>query len=199
MRAIRLWRQNNPAHLASLLPPPPWESESDLDIFFDCGTLDQNQLYPGNCALAESLNTLGIDHSFQSFVGGHADMFTVRFRIGIAHINSVMWGKGEWYSAAEPTVPRPAQKLSLTTPSPCSGPVQVHFQLPREQNISIDVLDGSGSVVHRLMSRLAQEGAGTVRWRTDNHTGHPVPDGVYFVKMQPVRGQAVCRRIVAVR
>ncbi len=193
------WIHHNPAHLASLLPPPPWEPESDLDIFFDCGTLDQNQLYPGNCALANSLGALGINHTFESFEGGHSDMFTVRFRIGIAHLDSVMWGKGEWHSSTEPTAVRTAQRLSVRAPSPCSGPVQVRFQLPCEQNISIDVMDGSGRVVRRLMTALAPAGAGSVRWRVDNHTGDPVPAGVYFVKMQLARGQAACGRIVVVR
>lgn len=194
------WLQNNPAHLASQLPPYPWPPESDLDIFFDCGTLDENQLYYGNCALADSLDALGIDYTFQSFVGGHSDMFAQRFRVGIAHLDSVMWGKGPWYSSTEPTSTRFAGEPRISaTSSPCSGPVQVCFELPSEDDIRIDVLDGSGRLVRTLMTGLAPAGPNSVRWRADNHAGAPVPTGVYFVKMQLTRGRAAYGRILVVR
>jgi len=193
------WIHNNPAHLALQLPSSPWETESDLDIFFDCGTLDQNQLFHGNVALAESLDALGIEHTFQSFVGGHSDMFTVRFRIGIAHLDSVMWGKGAWFSETEPAAERSASKPWIMAPSPCAGSVQVCYHLPAQEKIRLDILDVSGRLVRTLVSAMAPAGRSYVTWGLDNHTGTPVPEGVYFMKMQIRRDRVIYGRVVVVR
>jgi S-formylglutathione hydrolase len=193
------WRDNNPAHLASQLPPPPWEPDSDLDIFFDCGTLDQNQLYPGNCALAESLDALGIEHTFESFVGGHSDQFTLRFRVGVAHLDSVMWRKGELPSGAEPRNWSPGGGRVTIAPNPCSGPVEVRFQLPVQERPSVDVVDGSGRIVRSLLTGFAPAGPNSVEWCLDDHAGAPVPAGVYFVRVRPTRGPVAYGRAVVVR
>lgn len=193
------WQLNNPAHLASQLPAPPWDPESDLDIFFDCGTLDQNQLYPGNYALAESLNALGIDHTFQSFVGGHCDLFTLRFRIGIAHLDSVMWGKGAWYSRSEPAAVRYARKPWVKVLSPCPGPIEVFYDLPTSGKMRLEMFDESGRFLRTIASGTAPAGPGSVRWRLDNRAGAPVLAGIYFVKMQFDQGPPALVRIVVVR
>jgi S-formylglutathione hydrolase len=78
------WRLHGPPHLATLLPPYPWPTASDLDVYFDCGTIDDYLNYPLALAFADSLDALGIPYDFRSFVGGHVTYFPQRFSAGLA-------------------------------------------------------------------------------------------------------------------
>ncbi|MCP4706991.1 MAG: hypothetical protein GY869_00060 [Planctomycetes bacterium] len=77
--------QFNPPHFAAALPP-----DADLTIYFDCATQDEMGFYPTNQTFADSLDALGIEYQFQSFGGGHSNLFFQRFPIGVAFLDSVM-------------------------------------------------------------------------------------------------------------
>ena len=76
-----IWLQHNPPTYAAMLPP-----NSDLAIYFDCGTMDEMGCYPQNTMFAACLDQLGLDYEFQSYVGDHSSQLPERFPIGIAFL-----------------------------------------------------------------------------------------------------------------
>ncbi|KPK24912.1 MAG: hypothetical protein AMJ70_00520 [Dehalococcoidia bacterium SG8_51_3] len=75
------WLLHNPPTYAAMLPP-----NSDLAIYFDCGTMDEMGCYPQNTAFAACLDQLGLDYEFQSYVGDHSSQLPDRFPISIAFL-----------------------------------------------------------------------------------------------------------------
>jgi len=76
-----LWLEQSPVNVASTVVP-----DDCPRIFFDCGTLDEMGGYPQNVNLHNHLVTLGIEHTWQSYIGGHFDKLPERFPIGIAYL-----------------------------------------------------------------------------------------------------------------
>ncbi len=70
------WAVHDPAFLAKNIT-----LDSDLTIFFDCGTRDEYGVYPFSKAFADSLDKLGLPYEFQSFNGSHMDQMYTRFSI----------------------------------------------------------------------------------------------------------------------
>lgn len=191
------WLHHNPAHLATLLPPYPWPGESDLDIYFDCGTQDENQLHYGNCALADSLSALGIEYMFQSFVGTHINLFHERFRIGVAHLDSVMWGKGIYFSGASP-MPE-TSVLTLKVSSPAVGKVQLCYDVPFRSAVRLGIYDPAGRLVRFVQEGAVAPGPHLTTWDICDLTGRPVAPGVYFARLGVKDGTGVTRRVVVLR
>ena len=77
----QLWLQHNPLAFATALPP-----NTELGIYFDCGTFDEMGCYPQNVVFAESLTQYGIEYEFQQYVGDHFSVLPERFPIGIAFL-----------------------------------------------------------------------------------------------------------------
>jgi S-formylglutathione hydrolase len=76
-----VWLEQSPVNVASTVVPADCPR-----IFFDCGTQDEMGGYPQNVNLHSHLVTLGIDHTWQSYIGGHFDKLPERFPIGIAFL-----------------------------------------------------------------------------------------------------------------
>ncbi|MDH4211660.1 MAG: alpha/beta hydrolase-fold protein [candidate division WOR-3 bacterium] len=77
----QLWLQHNPPSYAAGLPP-----NTELGIYFDCGTMDEMGCYPQNVVFADILSQLNIDHEFQEYVGDHSSVLPERFPISIAFL-----------------------------------------------------------------------------------------------------------------
>ncbi|UCD05329.1 MAG: T9SS type A sorting domain-containing protein [candidate division WOR-3 bacterium] len=75
------WLQHNPPAYAASLP-----SNTELGIYFDCGTLDELGCYPQNIVFSDILSQLGIEHEFQQYVGDHSSVLPQRFPISIAFL-----------------------------------------------------------------------------------------------------------------
>jgi enterochelin esterase-like enzyme len=77
----QLWLQHNPPAYAAAL-----SANTELGIYFDCGTLDEMGCYPQNIVFADILSQLGIEYEFQQYVGDHFSILPQRFPIGIAFL-----------------------------------------------------------------------------------------------------------------
>jgi len=75
------WHLEDPFYLAADLDPDA------LDIFFDCGTMDEYLLHDVNVDFTAVLDGLGIPYVFESFEGMHFDRFHERFPIGVTFID----------------------------------------------------------------------------------------------------------------
>ena len=78
------WLINDYSFLAKSI-----SKKDDLAIYFDCGTYDEEAMYPFNTSFADSLDILGLPYNFQSYSGGHYDRDS-RYPFGLAFLDSVM-------------------------------------------------------------------------------------------------------------
>jgi enterochelin esterase-like enzyme len=77
----QLWLDQSPTNIAAAVAP------SDCPrIYMDCGTQDELGGYPQNVSLHSLFVTLGIDHIWQPYTGGHFDKLPERFPIGITFL-----------------------------------------------------------------------------------------------------------------
>jgi S-formylglutathione hydrolase FrmB len=77
----QLWIQHNPPTYAAALVP-----NTELGIYFDCGTMDEMGCYPQNIVFKGILSQLNIEHEFQEYVGDHFSVLPQRFPISIAFL-----------------------------------------------------------------------------------------------------------------
>ena len=69
--------------------------------------------------------------------------------------------------------------------SPKKGEAKIGFQLRREENIQLDIVDDQGTVVrHALGTGVFGQSFHQFAWDGRNDAGRIVPDGVYHVQLQ---------------
>jgi len=69
--------------------------------------------------------------------------------------------------------------------SPKKGEAKIGFQLRREENIQLDIVDDQGTVVrHALGTGVFGQAFHQFAWDGRNDAGRIVPDGVYHVQLQ---------------
>lgn len=79
------WIAQSPAHLAQ-----SYNTSEELNIFFDCGNEDELLLAVHNSSFADTLSSLGIDYTYQTYTGTHSSPVTDgRFSVSLAYIDSV--------------------------------------------------------------------------------------------------------------
>jgi hypothetical protein len=77
----QLYLDQSPTNIAAAVAP------SDCPrIYMDCGMQDELGGYPQNVSLHNLFVTLGIDHIWQPYTGGHFDKLPERFPIGIVFL-----------------------------------------------------------------------------------------------------------------
>ena len=77
----QLWLDQSPPNLAATVVPGECPR-----IYCDCGMQDELGAFPQNVSLNNAFNTLGIEHTFEPYTGGHFDKLPERFPIGIAFL-----------------------------------------------------------------------------------------------------------------
>jgi S-formylglutathione hydrolase FrmB len=77
------WQKTSTVFLAT-----KYNTESNLQFYFDCGTDDPIFYY--TTIFADTLKSRNIPFEFQSFKGGHSDKFYERFKISVVFLSSVI-------------------------------------------------------------------------------------------------------------
>ena len=88
----------------------------------------------------------------------------------------------------ESVVLRPELMLQQNAPNPFGSMTTIAFQLPRDQEISLQVFDTNGRVIRTLASGPHQMGGYRVNWNGTNDAGQPAPSGVYFYRLRSEEG-----------
>ncbi len=167
---FELWLPHNPANMASSLPP-----ESDLAIYFDCGTYDHLEFYPMATSFADTLTNLGIDYQFQSFSGDHYS--ETRPPIAFMFLDSVVNQATGIDGRVEVSLPGDI-RLSQNYPNPFNVTTNIEFEIARSGNVKLEIYD----ILGRLISTPLDFGftAGTHKYTWD---GGDYPSGLYFYKL----------------
>jgi hypothetical protein len=95
-------------------------------------------------------------------------------------------------------VDRTSPGFSSSTPNPSSGPVTIHFALPRAGLVRLRLFDRSGRKVRTLVSSNLKPGHHSVKWNGLSDGGLKVSTGVYFCELETVSG-ATRREIILSR
>lgn len=91
-----------------------------------------------------------------------------------------------------------ALEFSAPWPNPARDQARWSFALPEGQAIQVDVFSESGRRVRELASGWRPAGRGELKWDLRDHSGHPVPAGIYLVRAR-LGGQLMTRTVAVVR
>ncbi|MCP4580141.1 MAG: T9SS type A sorting domain-containing protein [candidate division Zixibacteria bacterium] len=166
---VNRWFEHNPANLASSLP-----QESDLSIYFDCGTWDHLEFYPMNTAFADTLDNLGIAYEFQSFGGDHYD--PARLPIGLMFLDSIMHSTTE-IADNESDLPE-SFILSQNYPNPFNANTTISYNLPTSSEVTLEIYDILGRKVRTLQNGIQAAGSHSLIWNADSFSS-----GTYFYRL----------------
>jgi enterochelin esterase-like enzyme len=161
----------NPPYLARQLPP-----NTDLAIYFDCGTNDEYYLYPGNAALADTLHSLGIIHTFESYQGDHSNMLEERFPIALEFLDSVM--NAATGITGSSTIPA-SFVLNQNYPNPFNASTNISFEAVKPGNLKLAVYDLLGKEIVILLDGYYRAG----RYMID-FDASDLSSGVYFYRLR---------------
>lgn len=167
------WQQHNPAEIAATLAP-----NSNLAIYFDCGTEDELLLFPLNTSFKDSLIELGIPFRFEYYSGGHADKIIDRILISLAFVDSVFGELPVSVPAAPRALPRTVSLLQ-NYPNPFNPSTTFEFLIDQPTHIRLRIFNLLGQEVETLLSKQMSDGRHRVAW---NARG--LPGGIYFYRLE---------------
>ncbi|RKZ15973.1 hypothetical protein DRQ53_07600 [bacterium] len=112
---------------------------------------------------------------------------------------------------AQPAIPsieeEPAEKTPQrvtagsplhVAPNPFNPRTKVWYYTGLAGPVSVDVYDVRGRHIKRLVSESVAAGQSTVIWEGDDHSGHRVASGVYFIRLRTPQGTSQ-KRVALVR
>jgi hypothetical protein len=135
---------------------------------------------------------------FDGFVGDHTDHFVERFRIGAAHLDSVMYAISEDI-AGGPLAPAAGQALLTAGPNPSSGPTALMFDLPIGDRVNLAIYDVAGRLVATVADGHLAAGRHSVQWPGRDLNDARVPKGVYLLRLSTGTGLVAGDRVTIVR
>lgn len=83
-------------------------------------------------------------------------------------------------------------------PNPSRRGTSVHFHLPREQAVTVEIFDVAGRRVQRLFDGMLSPGTHANSWDGRDGSGRETPAGIYFARVSTSEGLET-RRLVRVR
>jgi len=180
-----IWQMAMPGYLAQL-----YANVSTLAIYFDCGQQDELGFFPMNEYFDAQLDSLGIAHRFEPFVGDHTNQLILRGMLAFMYLDSVRNSL-----AVEPVpIALPTQIcLRQNYPNPFNATTRIEFYLPRAGQTELRVFDILGRETINVLNGFLPAGNHEVKWNAS-----PLPSGVYFCRLN-FGGQSQVKRMVLVR
>jgi hypothetical protein len=89
-------------------------------------------------------------------------------------------------------------RLAPPFPNPTTGLIAITFTLPREADVTIDVVDVAGRIVETLAAGTTSAGDHTLRWDGRTSGGRFAPGGIYYVALR-ADGNRATRRFALLR
>jgi S-formylglutathione hydrolase FrmB len=179
------WQRQMPGYLARL-----YANVSTLAIYFDCGQQDELGFFPMNEYFDAQLDSLGIPHRFEPFVGDHTNQIILRGMLAFMYLDSVR------NSLAVEPVPIPVATqftLRQNYPNPFNATTRIEFFLPRAGDVELSVFDILGRETITVLNSFLPAGTHEVNWNAS-----PLPSGVYFCRLN-FGGESQVKRMVLLR
>ena len=166
------WLVHNPARIAAALPP-----DSNLALYFDCGTLDELGCYAFNTGFRDSLSLLGLPYTWFSFVGRHENHLVDRLPISLHFLDSVMKVTAA-VQAGFTTLPMTIF-LRQNFPNPFNPSTTVEYTIPQQSFVTLKVFDLLGREVAVLVNEKKDAGRYSVLWDAAR-----LASGIYFYRLK---------------
>ncbi|MCK4413315.1 MAG: VWA domain-containing protein [Candidatus Eisenbacteria sp.] len=119
----------------------------------------------------------------------------------LAHNTDVNDKLCSWSGVSQQTEPATVGRLALripTNPMRTREPLEVHFSLPDDDRIRLEVFDIRGALVSTIAEGRFPAGTSRVRWPVLGTSGAPLGTGVYFMKLQTSAGK-MAHKVICVR
>lgn len=84
------------------------------------------------------------------------------------------------------------------SPNPFNSETTIHFTLPHEDTVQIDIFNCLGQHVASLANTMMPSGSHKIRWDGNDNNGNPVSSGVYIARIGNDIS-AACRRMTLLR
>ncbi len=81
-------------------------------------------------------------------------------------------------------------------PNPCRNPVLIRYEIARSMGVSLDIFDIAGRRVRHFVSGIQKAGAHIFSWDVKDEKGCVLPDGVYFLYLEPLNGAPFMQKVV---
>ncbi len=96
--------------------------------------------------------------------------------------------------------PAPTVELALSRPSPnpAAFATIIGFALPRATRVRLAIYDPLGRRTRVLVNGSTEAGVRTLPWDLRDDAGHPVPSGLYVVRLE-AEGRVLTQRLAAIR
>jgi S-formylglutathione hydrolase FrmB len=167
-----MWMEQSPCRLAAQLP-----QSAELAIYFDCGDADPSGVYPWNMAFADSLDTLGIPHEFQSYSGGHMNQLDGRYNVSLDFLDAAM---NQTTGIEDDSRNSPeSYLLHQNYPNPFNPSTKIEYELPEPSYINLTVHNVIGQEVATIVAGGRPVGTFRTRW---DATGFP--SGMYLYRLK---------------
>jgi hypothetical protein len=95
-------------------------------------------------------------------------------------------------NVSQPGAPTNLVHLFEPIPNPVNTTTRLRFLLARESDVSLEVMEVTGRRVAQLASGRYSAGAHEIFW-SPRSAAHPVPAGMYFVRLRAGNGAQVQR------
>jgi hypothetical protein len=79
------------------------------------------------------------------------------------------------------------------TPSPMASRMSMSLGLPRDMNLTVDVVDAQGRLLRRLNDGVATAGWLTLSWDGRDAQGRQAAAGMYFIRVRTPAGERIRR------
>ncbi len=81
-------------------------------------------------------------------------------------------------------------RISSIRPNPFRRAVRIDYSVPEPGWIEITIFNNTGRRVITLLSDRISTGTHSITWEGHDDTGHPQPDGIYYLRLQNGSGRA---------
>jgi S-formylglutathione hydrolase FrmB len=177
------WMEHNPSGLInSLINYTP-------AIYFDCGTLDELQLFIHNTGFRDTLDITGIPYTFRPYTGFHGNKLNERLEISLLFIDSVY--RSVPTSVGDIVLAPAGYRIYQNYPNPFNPTTEISISIPEEADILLKVYDILGNEIITLADE--NKSAGVYRY---SFNGSSLSNGVYFCRMEAGGYNSVIKMIL---
>lgn len=145
-------------------------------------------------------STLFAGYGYGGVVSFERSPWASSFLVGTGDVDDLEWVGGAPGNVDAPeSAPGPAALwLAPPSPNPAPGATRVTFALPAAGRVRLDVLDASGRRVRTLAEGEHPAGRHVFNWDGRDATGHVLPAGLYFVRLDTA-SRVQSRKLVLAR
>jgi subtilisin family serine protease len=86
--------------------------------------------------------------------------------------------------------------LQQNWPNPFMGTTMLHFDIPKDVDVKLEVFDVQGRLVKALVDQPLPAGRYDIGWDGRDHQGHRVASGVYFYRIQAGQWNETKRMVI---